>query len=129
MSTATSQSNHASLCACGHSRGWHSNACGVDGCECAAFEPACPETTQETGGPRRFVARWIVASDIDGDHIESHSVHPTYEAAHAASLAGAKKADVCEWVCVKEEEYDRHTGLWRLLTRWTGDYEQMEESP
>lgn len=77
--------------------------------------------------PRRFVADWIEDMDEDGPGKEGRSVHQTYELAHAAAVAGSKKAGAIEWVRVREQEYDAKRG-WHTVARWTGDYDAMEQS-
>ena len=81
----------------------------------------------------RFVAHWIEDMDDDGTDKQSSSVHDTFDAAHAAALAGSKRAGAIEWLAVREQIWmpdreDSRIGCWDTVNRWTGDYEQVEQS-
>jgi hypothetical protein len=75
----------------------------------------------------RFIADWIVDMDEDESQVFSRSIHPTFDEAHAAALAGSKKADAIEWIAVREQQQDAWTLQWTTVTRWYGDWEQIEE--
>lgn len=92
--------------------------------------------TPSTTAPR-FEAEWISAQHHDEfgewepDRDEySCSVHSTFEAAKAASIAGSKRANVVEWCRVSEVHFNseigipaRHQAAWDTVRVWHGDWQ------
>lgn len=74
----------------------------------------------------RFVADWITGLDDDEEQVFSKSVHPDFESACLAAIAGSKSADAIEWVCVREQHQDPKTLQWFTAKRWSGDYDSLE---
>ena len=79
---------------------------------------------------RVFRADWIEDMDDNGTDHQASSVHPTFEAARAAAIASSKKAGAIEWIRIREQVWqgDKHAGHWETVARWTGDYDEVEQS-
>ncbi len=73
----------------------------------------------------RYIAEWIIDMDDEGTDKDATSIHPTYDEAVKAAVSGSKKANVIEWVRVREQKKHRD-GYWQTVARWHGDWDHME---
>jgi len=78
---------------------------------------------------KRFVAEWI--SDYSDERPRYRQASAaTFEDARDLAVKEGRKAGVCEWIGIREEEWvgDKRCGLWAGVASWTGDYDQVEEA-
>lgn len=80
----------------------------------------------------QYVADWVIEMDDEETDIRARSTHATFKAAHAAAVAGSKKAGALEWISVREQKWvpdsaDKRIGRWETTRRWTGDWDHVGE--
>lgn len=78
----------------------------------------------------KFTAHWITDMDDEATDVQATSTHSSFDEARDAAIAGSKQAGAIEWIAVREHEWvgDKRMGHWETVARWTGDYDEVEQS-